>query len=188
MRDMERIVDPRGIGQSIREQRAGAIPEKVIRREQERQSRYDQPTPLITSATIGPFFRENIGGAGAATYGMRLMALDTTTTLSASGAGLELKQGSPGRIIGGMLYSSTIVTAGSATLAVLLDSGTAMPMSDAVLNTTNSRSIVYRLGWRHGIDFATGQTVEPAIISDASFAPTTADLVAYLFIAWEDPS
>jgi hypothetical protein len=181
MRDMERIVDPRGIGQSIREQRAGAIPESQIRRELQKQERYDRQTPFITSVSLGPWFRENIGSAGAATYGMRLMVLESTTTLMASGTGIELKQGSPGRIIGGMLFSS-------ATMSVQLDSGSGRPLSDVVLNTTNDRSIVYRLGWDGGIPFAAGQTIEPVIVADASFAPTTADLAAWLFIAWEEPS
>jgi hypothetical protein len=192
MRNRERLITPGSAGRQLREQRLGGITERSLEREQEKLDRYDSVPPWTISAQLGPWFREDIGSSGAGTYAMRLMYLVTHSTSAATvgttGTGVEVTvQGSPGRVVAGMLYSSVNVTAGTATLAVQIDNGTAQPLGDIVLSTATPRSIVSRLGWRRGIPFAAGQTVEPAIIADGSFAPTTADLVAYLVIAWEEP-
>lgn len=191
MRRPERMIDP-SIGRRIREQRLGSVPESALVRQDEKQDRYDRMPPQLISATLGPWFRENIGSSGAGNYSMRLQYLVTHSTSAATvgttGTGLELTtQGSPGKVVAGMLYASTDVTAGTAALGVQIDNGTRQELGDIVLSTSNPRSIVYRIGWRGGIPFASGQTVEPVIIADGSFAPTTADLVAFLVIAWEEP-
>lgn len=191
MRRRERMINP-AIGPRIRETRLGGVPESALVRQDEKQDRYDRMPPQLLSAQLGPWFREDIGSAGAATYGMRLMYLVTHSTSAATvgttGTGVDVTvQGSPGRVVAGMLYSSVNVTAGTATLGVQIDNGTVQRLGDIVLSTSVPRSIVYRIGWERGIPFASGETVEPVIIADGSFAPTTADLVAYLVIAWEEP-
>lgn len=191
-RQPTRIIDPAGHAQTRREQRLGGITERSLEREQERQARFDRTPPSLISATLGPWFRENIGSSGAGNYSMRLQYLVTHSTSAATfgttGTGLELTtQGSPGKVVAGMLYSSVDVTAGTATLGVQIDNGSTQELGDIVLSSSNPRSIVYRLGWRRGIPFASGETVEPVIVADGSFVPTTADLVAFLVIAWEEP-
>lgn len=187
-REVQRINDPAGIGLSIREERLGGLSERLLRDLIERVNRFDRLNPNIAYGTQGPWFRENVGSTGAGNYSMRLMTLDTTTSLAATGAGVDIKQGSPGRVTGATIVCSTNVTAGSTTVGVLVDNGTGQPLTDIVLNTTNPRTFTYRVGWKRGIPFAAGQTIEPVLITAGSFLPITADIAVLLHVGWEEPS
>jgi hypothetical protein len=137
-------------------------------------------------ATIGPWFRENVGSGGAADYGMRLPVPDSSTTFVATGVGIEVKQGNAGRIRGGLLWTSTDRTAGTVTLGVKVNNqASAVPLTGIVINGTNLRSISALLPWNDSIPFAAGDVIEANLIVDAAWTPTTADATAILFVTYE---
>jgi hypothetical protein len=137
-------------------------------------------------ATIGPWFRENVGSGGAADYGMRLPVPDSSTAFVATGVGIEVKQGTAGRIRGGILWTSTDRTAGTTTLGVKVNNqASAVPLTGIVINGTNLRSISMLLPWEDSIPFAAGDVIEANLIVDAAWTPTTADATALLFVTYE---
>jgi hypothetical protein len=195
MRRDDRYLNPRGIGQGIREEKLGAIPERDLRREQEKQGRYEWQTPLILTATLGPWFREDVSAGGTQT--MRLLALGTSSTNAAvdnliynaaAGGSSSFLMQNPVRVIGMAIHTPSTITAGSATGAVRLDTTDVRPISDCVLTSTDTIGKTAWLGWRRGIPVAAGQTITPVIVTSSSFLPVTADISAWLFIAWQEPS
>lgn len=194
MRRRDPFIDPAGHGRGLREQRLGSIPERDLADEQRRQGRYEWQTPLILTATLGPFFREDVPAAGTQT--MRLLALGASSTNAAvdnliynasAGGSSSFRLANAMRVIGGYLHTPSTITAGSATLGVRLDTSDVRLISDAVLTPANTIGQVAMLGWRRGYQVAAGQTITPVIVTSSDFAPATADISAWLVLAWEEP-
>jgi hypothetical protein len=195
MRRDDRYLNPRGIGQGIREEKLGAIPERDLRREQEKQGRYEWQTPLILTATLGPWFREDVSAGGTQT--MRLLALGTSSTNAAvdnliynaaAGGSSGFKLNNPVRVTAMSLHTPSTITAGSATGGVRLDTSDVRLIADCVLNATDTIGKLAVLGWDHGHRVAAGQTITPVIVTSSDFLPTTADISAWLVLEWEEPT
>ena len=192
-RPVERVIDPRNVGRIIRAKRLGSVTERDLLDGQARLGRSGSTHPFILTASVGPWYRENVPAASGAVT-MRFLQLATSSTNPAvaatvynTGTGADLVMVSAGRIVGASIFSSTAISAGSAKAAVYINSATNLTIPDCVINTTYTMSRMAWLGWTRGIPFAAGNSIEAIVTTDASFAPTTADLQVTLFVAWEEP-
>ena len=179
-----RATDPRSPATSIRERRAGAIPERALSNRIETANRFDHPASPIVVVTLGPWFREDVP-ANAGTIGMRLPEPTAATVWAESGTGVEIAQARQGRGIGAALWVNADVTAGSITVGVRVANGATLAITDCVLSTAQPRRINYVGSWAAGIPFAAGETIEPALITPAGLLPITLDATALLYVAFE---
>lgn len=193
-RRVDRVIDPRNVGRIIRSKRLGSVTERDLVVGQSRLGRSGSTHPFILTATLGTWYRENAPASGS-TVTMRLLQLATSSTNPATpavvyntGTGADIAMVNPGRIVGASILSSSVVTAGLANAAVFINSTTRHDITDCVINSTFTLSRMAWLGWTRGIPFAAGDTIEGALYTSGTFAPTTADLQVTLFVAWEEPS
>jgi hypothetical protein len=195
MRRDDRYLNPRGIGQGIREEKLGAIPERDLKQLYVLLNRFDHRPTLKIPMTLGPWFREDVPAGGTQT--MRLLALGTSSTNSAvdnliynaaAGGSSSYKVNNPCRVVAMAMHTPSTITAGSATGGVRLDTTDVRLFSDCVLNPTDTIGKVAWLGWEHGYPVAAGQTVTAVIVTSSDFLPVTADISASLVLMWEEPS
>jgi hypothetical protein len=146
---------------------------------------------LLYTWTVGPYFRENIGSVGAASYTTRA-ATPTDVTSWQTTAIAEVAPW-PGLIIAGWLWSNQARTAGSAWLRVRITQGginTDYDLTECALdggtdewgNVRTQTACAY-LDPPQGIPFAAGALLDARIVCDATFAPTTADMGCKLLAA-----
>jgi hypothetical protein len=193
-RPPERIIDPRNVGRIIRSKRLGTVTERDLVKGQQRLGRHGEVQPFILTASLGPWYRDNVPAASGP-VSMRLMHLATSSTNPAvanviynTGTGADFTMVNPGRVVGAAILSSTDVTAGNALAAVYVNSTTMTTITDCELNTTYTMSRVAWLGWKRGIPFAAGNTIEAVVYTPGTFTPITADMQVTLFVAWEEPN
>lgn len=192
-RPIERVIDPRNIGRIVRSKRLGGITERDLLEGQRRLGRSGHDHPFILTASIGPWYRENVPAAGGIVT-MRLLFLATSSTNPAtdntmynSGTGVDITVANAGRVVGAMIVSGSAVTAGNAIAAVLINSSASHTITDCEINLTHTTTRMSWLGWRRGIPFAAGDTIEAIIYTPNTFTPTTADMQVTLFVAWDEP-
>lgn len=192
-RPVERIIDPRNIGRITRAKRLGSVTEHDLLDGQERLGRSGHHHPFILTASLGPWYRENVPAASGS-VAMRLLNLATSSTNPAvvnamynTGTGADFVMVNPGRVVGAAIYTSSAVTAGKATAGVVINSTTFQAITDCEINLTYTMSRLSWLGWTRGIPFAAGNSIEAAIYTPGTYTPTTADMQVTLFVAWEEP-
>lgn len=179
------------------DRRQGFQRPSALERERAQQNRFlgDQTRPLMLQTwTLGPFQRENPAASGDATYLMRVFNASAATTLAMETGDYVLRVA--GKIVGGQLWASADRTAGSATLAAQISYAgvaTSVVFPEAIIDggteldgTTVLRRAAFHRPWANGVRFAAGSLLR-AQVAIAGWTPNTADFVAFLVVAFEDP-
>lgn len=135
------------------------------------------PANLGLTFTLGPFFAYNT--AISTTVQMQILEPTASGTQATATRDFEMKNA--GRVVGGILNANDARTAGTATLAVRVN-GTPTNLT-AVLNATDTQFTSAFVNHPDGVSFAAGDSVGAAIVTDGSWAPTTADFNAYLIVS-----
>lgn len=186
MRGPRRVIDPEAPAIAIKEQRLGVVSSRTMRRDQQTANRYlEKSKPRIMTLPLGPFFRENVPASAPTGANVRSILPSDATTFATTNQGLLTTIFDAGRVVGAHVRSSSSVTAGSLTAAVEVG-GTLHLMSDCVLSTaTNQTNMLVPIPWEYGIPFAAGEVIKAMLVTDASFAPTTLEVIITLYLAFE---
>lgn len=186
-----RIIDPRAPLEQGRLEALGWEPQAALLERLERLQEFLASPLVLFTWTVGPYFRENIGSAGAGSYTTRAATpIDVTSWQTTAIAEMAPW---PGLVIAGWLWSNQARTGGSAWLRVRITQGgvnTDYDLIECALdgqtdewgNVRTQTACAY-LDPPQGIPFAAGDLIDARIVCDASFAPTTADMACKLLAA-----
>lgn len=193
-RDRIRTSDPAAPAQKHVLDRLGVDTQPDYRRrDRDNTVRTPEQTRVVVCATLGPFFRENVGDAGAGSYSVRLATPTALGTFSSTTIGY--RAASAGVVVRGYLWSNAARTLGSCYLRVRITDGSATAtdydLTDCALDGTahpetgytRSQVVSQYLTLADGIPYAAGDLIEVRFVTDASWAPTTADMGAQLVVA-----
>lgn len=148
---------------------------------------------VVVCTTLGPFYREDVGSVGAASYSTRLATPTALGTFSS--AALGYRAAMSGVVVRGYLWSNAARSAGSCYLQVVVRDGsgtaTTYPLTDCVLDGaahpesgyTRSQMASQFLAISDGIPYAAGDQIDVRFVTDAGWTPTTADMSAQIVIA-----
>lgn len=163
-------------------------------RERDRAAATADRTQRVLICTTLYAFREDVGGSGDASYTTR-MAVPTAAATFGSVTTPGYRATRPGAAIRGDLKSNDARTGGSATLILRVTDGSGVstdyPFTDAILdgtahpegNYTRSAGASMALAFGDGFPYAAGDELTVRILTAGTFAPTTADMSAYVVIA-----
>lgn len=186
-----RQIDPKAPLEQGQLERLGWLPQaEVVARLERLEAQIGRPLILYTW-TVGPYYREDIGSAGAASYTTRA---GTPAGISTWGSTAIAEVAPwPGLVIAGWLWSSAPRTGGTAWLRVRITQGgvnTDYDLTECALDggtdewgNVRTQTAVAYLDPPQGIPFAAGDLIDARIVTDASWAPTTADMGCKLLAA-----
>lgn len=187
---MRRLIDPTATAEDAIRATEGRLTQRDLMERDEQAIRFDpgrRGQRIIVQETID-WYRANVGASGAASYNMRVIDPigDTTFEMTTTAA---LYVPAQARVLLARLHSNAAVTGGTAQAEVrVVEDGvtTDYALEECELNTTNTTTIAVRFSWEIGLQIASGATIQLRAKSDASFAPTTADLWGRLVLGYED--
>jgi hypothetical protein len=165
------------------------------RRDRDSNVRTPDRRRVVVCTTLGPFFREDVGGSGAGAYDTRLIAPNAAATFNSTTTALGYRAATAGVVVRAYLWSNAARSAGSCLVRVRITDGSATTtdydFTDCVLDgaahpesgyTRDQRASQY-LSLSDGIPYAAGDLITVRFVTDAGWAPTTADCGAQIVCA-----
>jgi hypothetical protein len=130
--------------------------------------------------TLGPFYEYNI--PAATTAEMDGLFLSGATTVGSDASGYEFFPQVAGEIVGISIISSEARTAGSITPKVRLSGvNTDFAANACQINATTTTTTSWFVAPGGGVSFANTDKLGISLVSSATWAPTTAEHIAYLY-------
>jgi opacity protein-like surface antigen len=157
----------------------------------------DRPARVLVCSTLGPWFRENVGASGDASYTTRQMTPTAATTYDTDINVGGYRAATAGVVVRAYLWANAARSAGSATVRVRITDGsgtmTDYDLADCTLDGATApdgyvrdRKASAALAVGAGIPFAAGDAIDVRIVTAGTFGPTTADFGVQLVIVEEE--
>lgn len=188
---MSRMIDPRQDIERAGYRAEGWRSQRDLEARDEQTARFgdsDGKRLVITQETL-IWYRANVGASGDSATGYIMRPGGQSSDTAWAALTLPLTSLGQGRVLTARLYSSEVCTAGIARLAlnIIEDSEVDLFAMESVEidSVTNTRQAADRFDWPIAKQFSGSATIEARIVTESSFAPTTADMAAVLTFGYE---
>lgn len=186
-----RMIDPVQDAERAGYRAEGWRSQRDLEERDERSYRFDDSGDkrLVIIPETLIWYRDNVGATGDSAAGY-LMRVGGQSSISAwASFTLPLNALGQGRVITARMYSSEVCTAGIARLALnIIEDGVTdlYPMEEVEIDSvTNTRQAEAKFDWGIAKQFSASATLEARIVTESSFAPTTADFTAVVTFGYE---
>lgn len=181
-----RLIPPVQSLEQYANERLGLMQQRDIVQEIEEAGRRTPVTPSIPVVNFGPWYRANVGASGDAAYTLRIGTPSSDSAWAMTPRPLPMPMA--GRVMGGFIWASGVVTAGTATLQVqIVDTvGTRnIVIPDCALDAVTWTSAASQFLVDSTIRFSRTATIQPRILTAGTLAPTTLDMGAIVFVQFD---
>jgi hypothetical protein len=181
-----RLIDPRQDVERALWRREGVRTQRDLEDRDEAAYRFghDGNKRLVIVPETLNWFRAGVGASGDSSTGYIMRVGGQSSDTAWASYVLPLNALGQGRLLAARLYSSEVCTAGVARLALRIVEGSdteLFAIDDVEIDAvTNTRQVATKWDWENAKQFSGSATLEARIITESSFAPTTAAMTAVM--------